>query len=335
MTRQILGRLEKVELREIWSGEATKFTPWLAEKENLALLGDTLGMELVLEAQEKDVGPYSADIFCKNTADDSWVVIENQLERTDHSHLGQILTYAAGLSAVSVVWIAQRFTDEHRAALDWLNEISGESAQFFGLEIELWQIGKSLPAPKFNIVAKPNDWTRSEKSRAQGLTPNKQLQLDFWLGFREYLLDRETPLKPSNPRPQHYMDIGLGRSGFWLAAIASLWDSAGGGYSSQELRAELSTNHYYAEYYYSHLVSRKSEIEDKLGCKVTWHNPGEGVRVRKIYVQMSTSLQDKNVRSEQYEWLARNLEKLREIFEKYLQHVQDPSEGIETELESV
>ena len=123
--------LQRVDLREVWKGEASNFTPWLAEKGNLDLLGDTLGMELELEAQEKGVGSFSADIVCKNTVDESWVVIENQIEKTDHTHLGQILTYAAGLNAVTVVWIAQRFTDEHRAALDWLNEISSESAQFF------------------------------------------------------------------------------------------------------------------------------------------------------------------------------------------------------------
>lgn len=323
MTQQSLGRLEKVNLRDVWSGEATEFTPWLAEKENLDLLGDTLSMVLELEAQEKDVGSYSADIFCKNTADDSWVVIENQLEKTDHSHLGQILTYAAGLSAVSIVWIAQKFTDEHRAALDWLNEISSENAQFFGLEIEVWRIGGSQPAPKFNIVAKPNNWTRSEKSRVQGLTPNKELQLEFWLGFYEFLSDRKTPIRPSSPRPQNYMDIGLGRAGFQLSAIASLWDSAGGGYSSQELRAELVIKHNSADSFYGHLLSLKPEIEEEVGCKVTWHIPEEGVKVRKIYMQVSTDLWDKEARPEQYGWLALNLEKLRRVFEKYLQNFKD------------
>src|SRR5262249_33441872 len=153
-----LGRLERVGLREIWKNEAADFTPWLANEQNLKLLGDTLGIELHFEAQEKDVGPYRADILCRDTSDDSWVLIENQLSPTDHSHLGQILTYSAGLGAVSIVWIAERFTDEHRAALDWLNEISGENVQFFGLEIEVWRIGESARAPKFNVVAKPNDW---------------------------------------------------------------------------------------------------------------------------------------------------------------------------------
>ena len=148
---QKLGRLERVKLREAWSTEAQDFTPWLAREENLAILSETLEVELQPEAQEKSVGPFRADILCRNADDGgTWVLIENQLERTDHLHLGQLLTYAAGLNAVTICWIAASFTDEHRAALDWLNEITDERFHFFGLEVELWRIGDSEPAPKFN-----------------------------------------------------------------------------------------------------------------------------------------------------------------------------------------
>ena len=154
MSKQ-LGRLKKVELREGWVSEAADFTPWLAQDDNLALLGETIGIELELESQEKEVGPFRADILCKDTTTDQWVLIENQLERTDHTHLGQLLTYASGLNAVSIVWIAERFTEEHRATLDWLNEHTDEKINLFGLEIELWQIGDSAIAPKFNVVCHP------------------------------------------------------------------------------------------------------------------------------------------------------------------------------------
>lgn len=152
MTMNTLGRLEKVDLRNFWTTEAGDFTPWLAQEENIALLGEAVGVELEVEAQEKSVGPFRADILCKDTSTDQWVLIENQLERTDHTHLGQLLTYGAGLNAVTIVWIAAKFTEEHRAALDWLNEITDERFNFFGLEVELWRIGDSLAAPKFNII---------------------------------------------------------------------------------------------------------------------------------------------------------------------------------------
>lgn len=149
-----LGRLERIDLRNAWLSESSSFTPWLAESANMKLLGDAIGIELEVEAQEKDVGPFRADILCKDTATGHWVLIENQLERTDHTHLGQLMTYAAGLDAVTIVWLAQRFTEEHRAALDWLNRVTDERINFFGLEIELWRIGDSPMAPKFNVVSK-------------------------------------------------------------------------------------------------------------------------------------------------------------------------------------
>ena len=131
MTVHNLGRLQQIrDLKKYWEKEATDFTPWLAQEENLALLGDTIGIDLELEAQEKNVGPFRADILCKDTGNGQWVLIENQLEKTDHTHLGQLLTYAAGLNAVTIVWISARFTDEHRAAIDWLNEISNENNRF-------------------------------------------------------------------------------------------------------------------------------------------------------------------------------------------------------------
>jgi len=182
-----LGRLEEVDLRAAWASESGDFTPWLAEDENIALLGDTIGLQLEIESREKGVGPFRADILCRETGTDRRVLIENQLERTDHSHLGQLLTYAAGLKTVTVVWIAERFTEEHRAALDWLNEITGEQFSFFGLEIELWRIGDSPVAPKFNIVCEPNDWT---KPLPHEVSDTQLLQQEYWDGLKTLLLDR-------------------------------------------------------------------------------------------------------------------------------------------------
>ena len=165
MSTKQLGRLQQIrDIKKYWEREATDFTPWLAKNENLSLLGDTIGIDLELEAQEKNVGPFRADILCRDTANSQWVLIENQLEKTDHTHLGQLITYAAGLHAVTIVWLSARFTDQHRSAIDWLNEITNESFSFFGLEIELWKVDDSLPAPKFNIVSKPNDWSKTVSS---------------------------------------------------------------------------------------------------------------------------------------------------------------------------
>lgn len=159
-----LSSIEKVALREVWSNEAQDFTPWLAE--HLSELGEALGLDLELEAREAPVGGYSLDILARDQGSDGPVVIENQLESTDHTHLGQLLTYAAGFDAHVIVWIAKEFRDEHREALNLLNHRTGEDTQFFGVEVELWKIDDSRPAVNFKLVATPNEWQK--QARATG-----------------------------------------------------------------------------------------------------------------------------------------------------------------------
>jgi hypothetical protein len=155
-----LGHLERVDLRQVWMKESEDFTPWLAD--NLQELGQALNIELELEAEEMSVGNFRADIVARDLQTQGWILIENQLERTDHSHLGQALTYAAGLKASTVVWIAYHFTDEHIAALDWLNSITDDGVRFFGVQVELWSID-DVTAPRFNVVSRPNTWVKKGK----------------------------------------------------------------------------------------------------------------------------------------------------------------------------
>ena len=164
-TKQELGRIERVRLRDVWEREDSNFTPWLAE--NISLLGGALGMNLEVRAQETAVGIYWLDILAHDQDKDSPVVIENQLGVTDHNHLGKLLTYAAGFNANTMVWIAGEFRDEHREALDLLNQRTDEDTQFFGVEMELTKIGNSLPAPSFKLVAIPRKW-RNPKQRVSG-----------------------------------------------------------------------------------------------------------------------------------------------------------------------
>ncbi len=267
MAETSLGRLNRVDPREAWSSESADFTPWLARSENLSVLADTIGLDLEVEAQEKDVGPFRADILCKDLRTANWVLIENQLERTDHGHLGQLLVYASGLKAVTIVWIARQFTDEHRATLDWLNSITDEEFQFFGLEIELWRIGSSPPAPKFNIVSKPNDWSRqvtqaTQRIEAGELSDTKKTQLDFWTGFMEFLAGRDTKVRPTAPRPQHWASFSIGRSGFRLDAYALVRDSGIG--------VNLIIGGDKAKQYFHVLSNEKAMIENAIGTSLQW-----------------------------------------------------------------
>jgi Domain of unknown function (DUF4268) len=169
MTIENLGRLERVELRDCWPSGASDFARWLTRKETIADLGKTLGICLELETQQWQAGSLPAEFICKDTGTDRWVLIENQLEWTDHGDLGKLLTSASGLEAATFVWVAARFTEQHRSTLDWLNRITDYHFRFFGLEVELWRIGTSPAAPKFTIVSKPEDWSPSGAQPASAI----------------------------------------------------------------------------------------------------------------------------------------------------------------------
>jgi len=307
-----------VNLREVWLGEASHFTPWLAGDANIAMLGSAIGMELEVEAQEQSVGPFRADILCKDTATDDWVLIENQLEKTDHTHMGQLMTYAAGLKAVTIVWIAQSFRDEHRAAMDWLNSITGSDFNFFGLEVELWKIGNSQIAPKFNLVCKPNDWSKSVAQRARavesgGLTEAKQLQLEFWTSFREYVSEQDTVVMPTKPFPQHWMNLSIGRTGVGMSAVAAFFDSKTQSYDTHEIRAELILADENSKHFFAQLQAEQSVIEIELGEPLIWHNP-EDKRMCRIYTRSEADLRDRSRWGDYHKWLLEKLEALRKVF---------------------
>jgi hypothetical protein len=310
-----LGRLTKVELREAWSSEPLDFTPWLAQSENLQLLSDAIGIELELESKEKAVGRFSADILCKDTDTGDWVVVENQLERTDHVHPGQLLTYAAGLNAVTVVWIAEWFTEEHRAALDWLNERTDPKIRVFGLEVELWRIGDSPLAPKFNIVSKPNDWSRSvqlEAAKSAELTDTKQLQLRFWSAFREHMEASKSFISCQKPAPQNWTSHPLGRSGIRLSSVISTWDwdlNAPG----SEIRAEVYLDGPNAKQRFAVLQAQKDSIEMALGFALTWHSIENRASCR-IYARSKTDVTDEALWPQHFEWLHQKLEALHKVF---------------------
>lgn len=179
-TESEIGRLVSVAVREVWADEARDFTPWLAE--NLDALSTALGMDLALEGTEVRVGPFNADLVLQNTDTNDRVVVENLLEATDHDHLGKMLTYAAGLEATHAVLIAERFRAEHLSAIQWLNTHSAESVGFFGIELKVWHIGDSLPAPQLDVVAKPDQWVRGIH-RARELTSLELDCRDFWSAF--------------------------------------------------------------------------------------------------------------------------------------------------------
>ena len=307
-----LSSLKPIKLRCIWPTEDQHFTPWLAEEENLTFLGETLGMELEFEAQEIHVGNFKADILCKNE-DDSWVVIENQLEETNHSHLGQILTYAAGLDAHTVIWIAKEFKEEHRAALDQLNEITDDRFSYFGVEIKVWQIGDSNPAPQFEIVSKPNDWSPSISPPS----PN-DWKTKFWFELDEHFDETNRNYNIRRPGSKNSVNFGLGNPAEYLleARLSQQKKRIG-------VRLNLKGKH--AEAYFHLLKEQQEDIEIKFGEKLEWEELPQRKSCVVALHKSSTNPQAENDWKNQHEWMASRLTKFDDVFRDQLQEL-DPED---------
>ena len=319
MNDQTLGRLIPVKLRDIWSSEASDFTPWLAREENLSVLGEALGVELELEAQEQAVGPFRADILCKEIGSGTWVLVENQLERSDHLHLGQLLTYASGLDAVTIVWIAARFTEEHRSTLDWLNKITDESFRFFGLEVELWRIGESPAAPKFNIVSKPNNWSRSVAQAARAiddskLSPTAVMQRAYWDALHGVLNEVGGPVSGNRKaQPQSWMAYSIGRTGFHLGAVMSR--------PKRWIRSELYLAGPKAKASFRLLHEEKEDIERDLGYPLEWEELPAGTDSRVAVYLHDVDPGDESDWPPQHQWFASKLNELHRVFARRIREL--------------
>lgn len=219
-----LGKIKRInDLRMIWPHEANSFTKWLAKEENLSKLGEDIGIDLVLEERESSVGNFSVDIFANEESTGRKVIIENQFEDTDHDHLGKLITYASGKGAEVIVWVVKRARDEHRQAIEWLNQHTDTSLGFFLVEIELWQIDDSAIAPKFNVIERPNDWAKQMKN-SENLSERKQMLLKFWNGFNDYIAKSDIFKKDFTIRkaqPDHWYDLSVGNSSYHICMTIS------------------------------------------------------------------------------------------------------------------
>ena len=200
-----LGKLEKVkDLRSVWPHEANDFTKWLAKEENLEILGDEIGLDIELISKEAKTGSFSTDILAVESNTDNKVIIENQLEATDHDHLGKIITYASGHDAKTIIWIVKEAREEHRQAIDWLNDHTDNEINIFLCRIELWKIGNSEIAPKFQIVSSPNNWTKTiKRSMNNEMTSTQMLQYNYWAMLKEEIDNNYPIFNSRKPKAQN------------------------------------------------------------------------------------------------------------------------------------
>ena len=321
--KKALGTLEKVDLREVWESENEDFTPWLAREENINKLGQKIGLDLEVEAQEKRVGKFRADILCKDINTDNWVLIENQLEKTNHGHLGQLLTYATGLDAVTIVWVAATFNEEHKATLDWLNKITDENYNFFGLEIELYKIEDSKIAPKFNLVCQPDNWSQSISREAKRIeqgevSETKLKQYKFWTELGKELQAADTPLKLQKVYPQHWTNIAVGKTGVHLGAT----------FNTQQERVSAQLYIIKNKNWFKELESQKDIIEKELGEKLSWQLLPEKAASRIALYRSNSDIENTDDWKEMLKWLVLKLEKLRIVFSPRLKNLRlDSEEG--------
>ena len=309
-----LGRLERLtDLRGVWDDEARDFTPWLAKPENLSILSEHLGLGpegLEVEAMEKFVGPYKADLLCRDTTNGKWVLIENQLEKTDHSHLGQLLVYGAGLDCHTIVWISRKVTPEHKVAIEWLNSLTSNETSFFALEIELWRIGDSPIAPSFNSVVRPSEAARRAETAKSGLadgtiTPARQELLDYWQAFESLLTKRQGPVRAVAPLPQNWIVHSIGKTG------VSLYTSLNR--KQNWIRAEVYLTGPKADANFRALKEQRMEIEAALGGALVWYD--SSALDRRIFLERTfPNITEPQGWSVQHQWLVDSVEGLYRVF---------------------
>ena len=310
-----LGKLVKVDLRSVWKHEATDFSAWLARPENLDALADQLGIEIEAIGTEVPVGRFKIDILAKEINTNENIIIENQLEQTNHDHLGKVVTYAAGYDAKYLIWIVKDVLSEHLKAIEWLNEHLDDSIRCFLIKIEVWQIGDSRPAPRFEIISMKNDWVASIKksTRTNGMSPLEVKQLEFWSSFNDFLNLKDPNLKHHKPAAQHWMTFTMGS---FLAHIPVTINT---------VKNRLATELYISDNktFYAFLRENEDELVSAFGSELDWFdaNIASGFRIFKPIDDVF----DEARKTEYFEWFYENILKFKKVLTPYIQEFKNSS----------
>lgn len=304
-----LSKLQKVDLREVWKHEALDFTNWLAKRENLELLSDEIGIDISPIQTEASVGNFKVDILAEEKNTGRKIVIENQLESTDHAHLGKIITYASGFDAEIIIWIARSVRDEHKQAVDWLNEHTDSNINIFAIQMEIWKISDSPCAPKFHVIAQPNDWAKAVKkvTTQSDLSNTKLLQLEFWTKFKEFVQDNNGNIKLRKAYAQHWYDISFG---FANAHITLTVNS-----QSEQMACEIYIPD--SKQLFSALNEQKDTIESDLSEQLVWEELPEK-KASRIKLITKGDLFNQGNWEQYHSWMLENVTKFQKVFGKFI-----------------
>ena len=303
-----LAKLKKVKLRDVWAHEAHDFTRWLAEDENLQSLSEAVGMEITLIQTEAKVGKFNVDILAEESITEKKIIIENQLEVTNHDHLGKLITYAAGHDAKAAIWIVKEVSDEHKKSIEWLNNISDEGIGFFLIKIELLQIENSSPAPRFELISSPNEWAKVLKNTKQNQnnTDTKLSYLKFWENFVAYGEQKNPGYVSRKPHPHHWYDVSFGTSEGHIALTISKKGLVNCGVYINDNKG-----------LYNFLLSHKDEIESKVDKPLQWIEANKATR---IYLQENKfeNIFDEQNQKETFDWFMNNIQLFIDTFSGYI-----------------
>ena len=305
-----LSKLEEIkDLRMVWPHEALDFTPWLSQDDNISILADAIGIDITVDETESSVGDFNVDIFASETGTDRKVIIENQLEDTNHDHLGKLITYASGKSADLIVWVVRHAREEHKAAIEWLNNHTDEKIGFFLCEIKLYRIGTSEPAVKFEVVEKPNNWSK-EVRNSEFANEIQQLRFDYWVAFQDYAFQNQQFAKSFNrrkPSTDHWLNFSIGSSACHIG-VSQI-------YKRNELTVELYISD--DKELYQALYDKRVNIETDSGLVFDWCELPDR-KASRIIVKKDVTFSDKEQWRSQFDWIIDVMMKIKMAFKKYL-----------------
>lgn len=316
-----LGNIQRVSLREVWPNEARDFTPWLAG--NIDKLGSALELDLEVQSAsaEAPVGSFSLDVLAWESGSGRPVIIENQLEPTNHDHLGKLLTYAAGYDAYAVVWLTREFRDEHRQALDWLNQRTGENTAFFGVVVEAWRIDDSRPAPHFNLVVTPNDWQKqSLNSVRQGggtgeTSELKERYRQFFQDLVDTMREEHQFTKAKKAQPSNLITFSTGSTAIRYGANFT---------SSRMARVELYIDRLDREWnkqLFDQLLERQEAVETALGESLEWERLDSSKASRIAILRPGSIDDDLETLEAIQQWMVKHLLNFKRIFGPHLEEL--------------
>ncbi len=305
-----LGKLQEVDVRELWKHEQYDFSNWLAEEQNIELLNDVIGLTLTDINKEVFVGSYRCDLVAKDETADIKVIIENQLECSNHDHLGKIITYASGLDANVIVWIVKEAREEHRSAIEWLNNNTNKELSFFLIELHAYKIGNSLPAPKFEIIEKPNDFIKITKNRtgSSELNRRESERLEFWTLFNEKVIARGKPFNTRKVSTDHWYDVSIGTSEAHLSITLVNKENLVG--------IELYINN--NKHFYDNLFANKQIIEEELSFELDWQRLDNKKASRIIYRIEGLNFNDHSNYSTLMDEIIDKVLIMKKVFQKYV-----------------